>query len=274
MAGERGDLQVENGGASIIDALAAAVSPARRTPLYEQLAAAIERALQSGQLAPGAMLPREPDLARQLGLSRQTVAQALNALARRGLLVRRKGVGTFVAERPVEQPLDRLYSLVRTRSADGSPPAVRLLGSRLTADEEIATRLGRAGDELIFEVTRLFSVDGAPFAYERIYLPARLGERIPADRLATGVIYDLLSELCGIAVTHGDETLRITALSRSDAAMLHRSAGDPAFLVERVAYADETPVEVRLTLLRGDRARFRVQLAEPFLTPLLVPAGE
>jgi GntR family transcriptional regulator len=258
---------------ALIASLAASVTSARRLPLYEQLAAAIEQAMQSGQLGPGAILPREPDLAKQLGLSRQTVSQALNALARRGLLVRRKGVGTFVAERPIEQPLDRLYSFVRTLSIDGEPPAARLLGARLTAESDLATRLGRDPDELIFEISRLFSIDDAPFAYERIYLPASLGEQLPTAGLATSVIYELLDERCGIVVTHGEETLRITALSRSDAAILQRPTGDPAFLVERVAFAGDAPVEVRQTLVRGDRSRFRVRLAGPFLTPLLEPAN-
>ena len=136
---------------ALIRSLAGAVSTARRTPLNEQLAGALERAIGAGELPPGAALPPEPELAKQLGLSRQTVSLALSGLARRGLLVRRRGIGTFVAERPVEQPLDRLYSFVSTLAIDGEPPAGRLLGTRLVADPELAGALGLDPGGFLFE---------------------------------------------------------------------------------------------------------------------------
>lgn len=259
--------------ADVIASLASSVSTARRIPLNEQLAASLEHAIGDGTLRPGAVLPREPDLAKQLGLSRQTVALALNALARRGLLVRRRGIGTFVAEQPVEQPLDRLYSFVRTLAVDGQPLTSRLLGTRLLADPEISSRFGSADDALVLEVSRLFSIDDAPFAYELIYLPASLGEQLRSENLAGSVIYELLRDCCDIVVTHGDETMRIAPLTRSEASLLHESSGAPAFLIERIAYAGDRAVELRRTIVRGDRTRFRARLAGPYLTPVLESAS-
>jgi GntR family transcriptional regulator len=240
--------------------LAAALDPTRRTPLYDQLAHAIGQAIQTGDLAPGTMLPPEPDFATQLGVSRQTVNQALTWLARRGVVTRRRGVGTAVAEPFIEQRLGELYSFVRTLSEQGRVVTTRLLGYRITVDDAASTLLAGRRDELVFEVTRLRVVDGAPFALETSYLTLACGQQLPVDRLATEVLYDLLHECCGIAVTHAEETLRPVIIEQPDAALLGVQVGDAVFLVERTSYAGPQPIELRSSLIRGDRFRFRAYL--------------
>lgn len=259
---------------ALVAFLAAALSPASRVPLYEQLMAGVARAVRDGLLPPGAALPPEPELARRLGLSRQTVGQALTGLARRGLVTRRRGIGTFVAGPTVEQPLDRLYSFVRTLGDRGGPAGARLLGARLTVDPEASALLAGRPDGLVFELTRLFLADGAPLVVETVYLPQACGERLPGARLATDVVYDLLREACGIDVTHAEETLRLALLEPTEAALLGVAAGDPAFRVERTAYAGARPVELRRSLVRGDRSRFRVHLEGPALVPAGPERGE
>ena len=236
------------------------LDPASRIPLYEQLTHQLAGAIQRGQLAPGSLLPSEPEFARQLGVSRQTVNQALVNLARRGLVSRRRRVGTIVAEPYVEQPLGTLYSFLRTLTAQGRLPVTRILGRRLTLDAEASPLLTGRDDGLVVEVTRLRAVDGEPFASETIYLQVSCGEALPDDRLAQDPLYDLLQEFCDLEVTRAEETLRPVTLERLDAALLGLSTGDPAFLVERVGYAGERPVELRRSLIRGDRYRFRVEL--------------
>lgn len=246
--------------ADVLDLVRSELDPASRTPLYEQLATAIRRAIDDGALAAGAALPPEPEMARALGVSRQTVNQALTGLARRGLVTRRRGAGTFVAAPYVEQPLGGLYSFIRTLTAQGRLPGTRLLGYRITVDERASPLLTGRADGLVYEISRLRLVDGDPFVVETIYLPVECGERLPAERLTTDVLYDLLREYCGVTVTHADETLRPVTVDRTEAALLSLTAGEPAFLVERTSYAGERPVELRASLIRGDRYRYRVRL--------------
>lgn len=249
----------------LIQRIADELDPSSRIPLYEQLAYALQRAVQSGILTPGAALPPEPILAAQLRVSRQTVNQALNRLARRGVVHRRRGVGTFIAEPYVEQPLGDLYSFLRTLTAQGRLPGTRLLGYRLTVDIQASPLLTDRKDGLVMEFVRLRLVDGDPFVIETIYLPAEYGERLPLDRLTQEALYDLLQEVCGILVTHAEETLRPVTLTQPNAALLGLAVGEPAFLVERIAYAGERAVELRSSLIRGDRYRFRVHLEGPGL---------
>lgn len=232
-----------------------------RIPLYEQIAQLMLSSIQNGELEPGTVLPPEPEIAEQLKVSRQTVNQALTTLARRGLLTRRRGVGTFIAEPYVEQPLDGLYSFIRTLTSQGRLPTTKILGYRVTIDDQASALLTESRDGLVFEVGRLRMVDGEPFVVETIYLPVECGERLPLERLQNEALHDLMRDICGVEVTHADETLNPVKLEPVDAALLGLTAGDPAFLVGRIGYSGDRPVEVRRSLIRGDRYRFRVRLS-------------
>ncbi len=238
-----------------------AIDSSSRTPLYEQIAQRMLGAIQSGELAPGTVLPPEPELAERLRVSRQTVNQALTTLARRGLLTRRRGVGTFIAEPYVEQPLNGLYSFIRTLTAQGRLPTTKILGYRVTIDDQASTVLTGSHSGLVFEISRVRLVDGEPFVVETIYLPVECGEKLPLERMRTEALHDLMCEICGIEVGYADETLHPVKLEPVDAALLGLTAGDPAFLVERTGYSNDRPVEVRRSLIRGDRYRFRVRLS-------------
>ena len=83
-------------------------------PLYRQLAEILMEGLRSGKFPAGARIPSEPQLAKAYAIGRPTVRQAVDVLVRRGLLVRRRGSGTYVREH--EREID-LFSLAGTSSA-------------------------------------------------------------------------------------------------------------------------------------------------------------
>ena len=244
------------------------LAESERTPRYEVLLSAIEEEIRAGRLAPGTALPPETELASSLSVSRQTVRHALNILTERGLLVRRRGIGTFVTAAAIEQPLGHLSSFMHTLSADGNPPGARLLGVRLTVDREASDLLRKSASGLVLEISRLFSVDGEPVVLERIFLSPDVGQALPGDRLAGAVIDDLLQELAGIQVDRGLEVVQIAHPTREDAALLGQRRTDPIFLITRPAFAGDAPGQLRRSLMRGDRARFRIELKGAPLTPV------
>ncbi len=73
--------------------------PDSPTPLYVQAADYIAARVAAGDLAPGARLPSERDLADQWGIAYQTVRRTMRELRERGLITSVVGKGTFVTER-------------------------------------------------------------------------------------------------------------------------------------------------------------------------------
>ena len=68
-----------------------------RSPRYQQIAETLREQIRGGEFAPGASLPNQRKLAQSFGVTLMTLRQALELLEREHLIVRRHGLGTFVA---------------------------------------------------------------------------------------------------------------------------------------------------------------------------------
>ncbi|MFB7775712.1 GntR family transcriptional regulator, partial [Streptomyces bauhiniae] len=143
-------------------------------PLYFQLAQQLEAAIERGALTPGSLLGNEIELAARLGLSRPTVRQAIQSLVDKGLLVRRRGVGTQVVHSQVKRPLE-LSSLYDDLEAAGQRPATKVLVNTVVpATTEIAAALGVTEGNDVHRVERLRLAHGEPMAYLVNHLPLGL----------------------------------------------------------------------------------------------------
>lgn len=258
-------LSTETGVADSVRAIAGSLEREKRTPRYEIVAQEIEQRIRSGVLQPGAAFPPEPEFARGLGIGRQTLRHAFDLLADRGLVVRRRGIGTFVAGRSIAQPIGHLSSYLRTLSRDGRPPETRLLGVRLTVDQRASIFLTGTDDALVTEISRLFGVDGEPVVFERIYLLPEVADRLRTGSLASAVIDDLLRDVAGLDVDRGEERIRLAYVDREEGALLGLKTGEAVFQLVRLAFAGDRPVELRSSLIRGDRAELQIELRRPAL---------
>jgi GntR family transcriptional regulator len=229
-------------------------------PLHFQVRRAIERELEAGRFEPGAPIPPELELARRFNVGRQTVRQAIGDLVRRGLLTRARGRGTFVTRPQLEQPLGGFYSLAREMEERGLQASSRVLSiGSVEADADSAARLAtRVGARLV-KIVRLRLVENEPLLLETSLLPHRLGSGLTVAALEAGSLYDLLAR-SGTVVTGAREVIRPVVLDAAEARLLEVAPGTPALLVDRTARAGERPVEWRVSLIRGDRYAFSVEL--------------
>jgi GntR family transcriptional regulator len=127
--------------------------------------------------APGTYLPSEPELARQMKISRATLREAMRTFEERGLIVRRQGVGTYVMPEPavLDTGLEVLESIesMATRNGLKVDKGALIITQRLPEEGE-AARFGVQPDEPIVEVSRVVLVDGRTVAFLIDLLPARL----------------------------------------------------------------------------------------------------
>lgn len=103
----------------------------------------IKEMIMTGQLRPGDKLPREPDLADQLGLSRNSLREAVRALALINILDVRQGDGTYVTSLDPDLLLDALTFVVDFHRDDTVLDFLRV--RRILEPEAAAMAAGRVG---------------------------------------------------------------------------------------------------------------------------------
>ncbi|MGW2032395.1 GntR family transcriptional regulator [Streptomyces sp. NPDC001356] len=242
-----------------LDPVTFALDRSSPVPLYYQLARHLEAAIQRGALVPGDLLGNEVDLSVRLGLSRPTVRQAIQSLVDKGLLVRRRGVGTQVVHSQVRRPLE-LSSLYDDLESAGQGPTTRVLrNERIAAPADVAAALGLPEGAEVVVLERLRSTHGRPVAFLRNHLPASLLEPGTVRLESTG-LYRLL-RAAGIVLHSARQSIGARAASAEEGDLLQEPEGAALLTMRRTAYDDAgRPVEHGSHVYRASRYAFDFQL--------------
>ena len=159
-------------------------------PLYHQLAEQLSQAIADGRLKPGDPFENEMSVADRLQLSRPTVRRAIQELVDQGLLVRRRGLGTTVANRKVHRKF-QLSSLYDELSRDGRSPRTAVLDLVEETDEHAAASLDLPPDTPLLHITRLRYADDVPLAVMNNWLPPAHAD-LTSDELELDGLYAAL----------------------------------------------------------------------------------
>ena len=245
--------------APALDSLEFALDRGSPVPLYYQLAQQLEAAIEHGALAPGNLLGNEIDLSVRLGLSRPTVRQAIQTLVDKGLLVRRRGVGTQVVHSQVKRGLE-LSSLYDDLEAAGQGPTMTVLrNEHVPATADVAAALGIAEGADVVVLERLRATHGQPVAFLCNYLPATLLE-LDSARLESTGLYRLM-RTAGITLHSARQTIGARCATAEEAARLDEPPGAALLTMQRTAYDDTgRPVEYGTHIYRASRYAFDFQL--------------
>ena len=233
-----------------------------RVPRYHRIAEALRKQIREGEFAPGAPLPNQRKLARTFGVTLMTLRQALELLEREHLIVRRHGLGTFVAAPSIDYDILQLRRFAGDLLALGEPVTTRLLGTRFAiADRHVAQALGLGGRARVLVIERLRLVGGRPMGLQHSFLVARLGEELLKSDLARTPLSQALEFKLGITIERAHETVSAVRLGRREARDLDCRAGVPAFESERVSFDTEgRPAVFDRVFIPGDRFRITREL--------------
>ena len=229
-------------------------------PRYLRVKKLVQDAVAAGILKQGDAIPGERDVAVLLDISRVTVRKAFTDLVAEGILVQRRGSGTYVSgpARRIEQPLSRLTSFTQDMHLRGLKTDADWLerSTGLPTPEE-ALKLSISPSQYISRFHRLRRADGVPMAIELAVIPQHF---LPDPASVKGSLYEAL-DARGVRPVRALQRLHATSLTMQEAKLLDLPDGSPALFIERISYLpDGRIVEFTRSHYRGDSYDFVAEL--------------
>ena len=232
-------------------------------PYYLQLIDLLKGKIGRGEWKSGDQIPSEPELCSIYGVSRTVVRQALGEIELEGLIIRRKGKGTFVAEPKINESLvQKLTGFYQDMVDRGLKPVTKVLMHEVQpALPSVAEYLDLPPGTPVFCIERLRFVENEPILLVTTYIPYALCPRLAEYDLSNQSLYAVLEKEFGLVISHGRRTVEAVPATEREARLLMVEECDPLMLLDSVTYLEDgTPLEYYHAVHRGDRSRFEVEL--------------
>lgn len=210
------------------------IDRASPVPLWHQLCEQLTAAVHDGYLQPGDPFENEVALAARLSLSRPTVRRAMQAMVDQGLLVRRRGIGTTVANRKIHRRA-ALSSLHDDLLRAGQSPTTIVLDLRTVRDPRAAAALDLPESTDLLALVRLRSTDGSPLAVLHNWLPPAYADVTPQELEADGLYAALRARGATPVVAHQSVGARMP--TREERLRLAIVGQQPVLTMTRTAFA-------------------------------------
>lgn len=228
-------------------------------PLHVQAENLLRTLITDPEHLNGKFLPNEVELARQLAISRSTLRQALNKLVYEGLLSRKKGIGTKVAESIISSKSKNWLSFTQEMNARGIVVKnFELHVSWITPEEKVADFFDIARDKKVLKLERLRGKVEGPFVYFISYFHPRVG--LTGEEDFKRPLYDILERGHLVVATLSKEEVGAIAADKFIAAKLEVEPGSPILFRKRFVFDQgERPIEYNLGYYRADSFVYTVE---------------
>jgi GntR family transcriptional regulator len=238
---------------------------------YRRTMDLILRLIDEEGLRPGDRLPAESELARLAGVSIITVRRATVDLAARGLLTRRQGSGTFVAQARVHSRVAQpgpLRAGIGDGQVDLSSRVIHF--DRVACPPRAAAFLRLAAGTPCWEIVRLRAAGEGPSLIDRALVPVGLAPLLhESDVAGPASLYETLEERYGLTDARDEQVLSVVTPLDEERALLRLDEGARLVAVEGASYtpANEPFAYFRL-LFDADRFAFRIDGERALVVPL------
>ena len=234
-----------------------------KSPLYYQLAEIIINDIKEKNLQENDRILTEREYCEKYNLSRSTVRQAIAYLEKKGYIYKVQGCGTFVSSRVMKQKLLKFYSFTEEAKKQGKTPSSKILSFKeKKADEKICKELNINRDDKVYELQRLRLADDEVVMYEKTYLLEKKMQGLSKNILLENPLYDILQNRYNISFTKATERFSVLLADENIAEILTIPQGSPIIRLQRWTYAGMEIIEYTVSLVRGDRFEFEVELEE------------
>ncbi|MCD9013908.1 GntR family transcriptional regulator [Parachryseolinea silvisoli] len=229
-------------------------------PLHIQVENELRKLIESPHFQNGKLLPKEVELAKRLGISRNTIRQATNKLQHENLLVRKKGVGTTVVKKTVSTRLDNWLSFsdeMHNQGVESINHSIKV--SWVNADEDVALSLGIEQDKRVLRLERLRGTGTGPFVYFISYFHPRVGFTGKED--FSRHLYEIMEHDYHTIPTISKEKISAVSAKTEIAKKLGLKKGDAVLFRKRIVCdPGNRPVEYNLGYYRGDSFTYEIDI--------------
>ncbi|MEQ9423495.1 MAG: GntR family transcriptional regulator [Cyclobacteriaceae bacterium] len=229
-------------------------------PLHLQVENLLRELIKDPDYQSGKLLPKEVDLAKRLGISRNTVRQATNKLTHEKLLIRKKGIGTRVATNNVTTNLSSWYSFSDEMHEHGlSMINFEIKTSWVVTDDEISKALELPHHEKVLKLERLRGVEKEPTVYFVSYFHPRVG--LSGEEDFTRHLYEIIESDYSTVPSLSKE--EIQAINADDflADKLQVNTGSPVLFRKRRVYdPGGRPIEYNLGFYRAEKFTYSIDI--------------
>ena len=203
------------------------------TPLYFQLKEIFLEKIEHHELKKGDLVPSENELQKIYGVSRSTARKAIQLLVNEGYMYKKKGKGTFVRQRKIEEQLPVLKSFTEEMSGRNASKTV-ISAEYIKAPPVVSVRLNLAPHETVFSLKRLMVVDGKSLGILHSQVPARYKLDIGEDY--TKSLYRIL-EKKGVRLREAEQTIEASMSTSEETRLMGLKTAVPTLVIRRLAYS-------------------------------------
>jgi len=230
-------------------------------PLYYQIRQLILNEIQNGTYPPGSMLPTENDICDAFGLSRTTVRQAINDLAKEGWLYRVKSKGTFVSRPKINQDfINKVESFDDQITRLGMIPSTELISVSVeTPTKDVAEVLNITGKTPVIRILRKRYADKDPIVLVESFLPYDKCRFVMDHDLNSERLYTILSASPKTEVRYVERRIEAISATEEIAKLLEMKKGSPILYAVSTGYSCfNEPIEHSIAHYCGNKTALNV----------------
>lgn len=229
-------------------------------PLHLQVEKLLRELCELPEYKKGKLLPKELDIASKLGISRNTVRQAVSKLVIEGLLERKKGVGTKVAERNISTKLKSWMSFTQEMNEKGiSFTNYEIKVEKVAATSQVAEALEIAENTEVIKLCRLRGDSEGPFVYFISWLHPRIG--LTGSEDFTRPLYEILEQDYSVIVELSREEIKAICVGKEIADKLNIEEKEPVLnRIRRVYDPGNRPLEYNICYYQADKFSYTIDI--------------
>lgn len=229
---------------------------------YLDIQNSLLKKIKNGTYPEGELIPKEVDLAEELGVSRPTVRHAIGNLVAAGYLERRKKRGTIVKHAKLEQQFTHVIESYNDEIANnGSKAKTKVLSFKIIKpSDEVKSALDLQDTASVYQLVRLRFADEKPIVLVTTYLPVHPLPDLEQTNFEHASLYQTLAK-ANLAITHVKRKLEVHAATQDESQLLQIHKFDPVFYFHTVGSTSKgKKLEYSIATYRGDKNYFVIDI--------------